>query len=55
MKETGNVADRGGKHHARIVTRTESASSASTSGRQHEGKGEHSRGEAVGELERESA
>jgi hypothetical protein len=55
MKETGNVADRGGKHQARIVTRTESASSASTSGRQHEDKGEHSPGEAVGEIERESA
>jgi len=55
MKETGNVADGGGKHHARIVTRTESAGSASTSGRQHQDKGEHSRGEAVGEMERKSA
>ena len=55
MKEAGNVTDRGGKHHARIVTRTESAGSAATSGRQHEDKGEHSRGEAVGEMERESA
>ena len=39
MKETGNVADGGGKHHARIVTRTESAGTASMSGRQHEAKG----------------
>jgi hypothetical protein len=40
MKETGNVADCGGKHRARIVTRTESAGSASTSGRQQEDKGD---------------
>jgi hypothetical protein len=40
MKETGNVADCGGKYHAHMVTRTESAGSASTSGRQQEDKGD---------------
>ena len=39
----------------RIVTRTESAGSASLSGPQREGGGKHPRGEAVGEMERESA
>ena len=38
-----------------IVTRTESASSASPSGPRHEERGKHSRGEVAGEMERESA
>ena len=39
----------------RIVTQTESAGSASLSGPHREGRGKHPRGEAVGEMERESA
>ena len=38
-----------------IVTQTECAGSASLSGPQCEGRGKHPRGEAVGEMERESA
>lgn len=38
-----------------IVTQTESAGSALLSGPQCEGRGKHPRGEAVGEMERESA
>jgi hypothetical protein len=37
-----------------IVTRTESAGSASLSGPQRGGSGKHPRGEAVGEMERKS-
>ena len=39
----------------RIVTRTESAGSASLSGPQRDERGKHPRPEAVGEMERESA
>ncbi len=38
-----------------MVIRTEPAGSASLSGPQREGRGKHLRGEAVGEMERESA
>ena len=38
-----------------IVTQTESAGSASLYGPHREGRGKHPRGEAVGEMERESA